>query len=209
LELAKPFTKTGKGWKQLQYALEPSKFTKTVEKHMSKATKLNGALAVAAIRRNIKSGKFEPNQALTVAVKGSNKPLVDSGHHLYGAITWKSVAPDAVFVGVLMTNESYNIAKALHDGVRIKVTPAMRGLFFILWQVSIGKTPVTELKGRAKELWDRMPGGWLPLSDQTQFIVIPARPFIAGAFKDQQFRKHAIKNWNQALKAAMREMAAR
>jgi len=205
--MPKQYKKTGKGWKRLEVALKPTKYNAVVEKHLGRATKLNGQLAVAKVRDSIKKGQYAPNKPLTIALKGSTKPLVGRTAQLWQSITSRKMDKKTVFVGVLKTHGVYNIAVAIHEGVAINVTDKMRGLFFVLWMVSEGRMPVSDLQGRAKELWEQMPGGWKPLLASTTAIVIPARPFIKQAFGDSGLKRQAKANWSQALKAAHKELA--
>jgi len=205
--MPKPFKKTGAGWKKLEAALKPNRYNAIMEKHLVRATSLNGQLAVAKVRDEIKKGGYAPNKPLTIALKGSTKPLVGRTAQLWQAITHQKIDKVTVFVGVLKTNGIYNIAVAVHEGVAIKVTERMRGLFFVLWQVSEGRMPISDLRGRAKELWDQMPGGWKPLLASTTAITIPSRPFIKQAFADKELRNKAKTNWQQAMRAAHKEIA--
>ncbi|MCH7726058.1 MAG: hypothetical protein IH991_06200, partial [Planctomycetes bacterium] len=168
---------------------------------------LNGKLAERAIRRAIQSGGLDANAELTIMIKGSSKPLVDSGVGLFQAITSKVLDERTVFAGVLRTEAKFNIAIALHEGTEIKVTPAMRGMFFWLWQASIGAIPSSRLEGRASELWERAPGGWAPLKEGTSHIIIPSRPFMKQAFADGALKRKAKENWQMAVKKTMRELA--
>lgn len=200
--------KWNKGLLKLKGAWDPKKMDSVLKKHMKQATGLNGKLMEAEARQVIKTSRgLRRNAPLTAALKGENKPLVGLTAEMFRAITSKVVGADAVFVGVLRTDEKYNIAQIVHDGVIIPVTPAMRGLFFVLYQASSGKISPAELTGRAAELWDQMPGDWRPLEDSTTTIVIPSRPFLDIAFKSVQFKKRANSNWNMALRAAVKERA--
>jgi hypothetical protein len=208
--MATTFKKTGPGWKKLEKALHPSQITTTVNRHLSAATKLNALLAIAKIRRSIASGNFKANRPLTAALKGDNKPLVGTKHaQLYNSVTSKEIDPITTFVGVLRTAGVFNVAVTVHEGKTIKVTKKMRGLFEVLAKASQGRLSPSKLEGRARELWEEMPGGWKPLHPSTNYIIIPARPFIKAAFADGELKKLARQNWKQALAAAYREMAGR
>jgi hypothetical protein len=200
------FTKD-RGWDRFRGAIEPRRFEAVVKRNMERATELNAHLAQAAVRRAIRNGTYAPNASLTIAIKGSSKPLVDHGSGLFQAVTTQKVDATSIFVGVLRSDEQYNIALAIHDGATIGVTPAMRGLFFVLWQASEGAIAPSELSGRAAELWERMPGDWRPLKPSTSAIIIPARPFLVEAFADGNLRRQAQRNWERALQRAMRELA--
>jgi hypothetical protein len=202
------FKKVGK-WKELARALDPSRQRKALRQQLRRATALNGKVAEAAIRDGIKAGGFEGNRPLTVAIKSSTKPLADRGDLFQAAtskvVTSKVLDDFTVFAGILKSNENFPMAVALHDGASIKVTPAMRGLFYMLWLVSVGRLPPSKLNGRAAELWTRMPGGWLPLHPNTPAIVIPSRPFIDRISDDGKLRRKMEANWQAAIRQAIRE----
>jgi hypothetical protein len=195
-------------WKAFGKALDPKTFDRAVRRHVRRATALNGKVLLRGIRKTIQSGNFESNKPLTVAIKGSSKPLVDYGHHLFQALTSKVVDDFTAFAGVLQKDDFYNIARFLHDGGALPVTDKMRGLFYVLWLASRNAIDPGELTGRAAELWDRMPGGWFPLDENTQAIMIAGRPFIEKAIEDPEFRKLAKRNWEAALNAAFRDLSA-
>lgn len=159
------------------------------------------------MRQTIQSGKsLQRNAALTQAIKGDNKPLVDQGA-LFQQITSKVVDDFTVLAGVLRTSGAYNVGLIVHEGATIKVTPKMRGLFFVLWKASEGMLDPGQLEGRAKELFEQMSEGWLPLNANTEVIVIPPRPWIRIAFNNTQMIKQVRDNWKQAMEASFRERA--
>lgn len=200
--------KKDKGWKRLQQMLEPGKADKVLRKHLRRATRLNGAVAEEHIRDTIKVGKYEANAELTQALKGQDKPLIGfhAGAPLFNGITSKMINDTTLFVGVLKTEDVYNIALTLHEGASITVTPAMRGMFYFLSQVSAGKRPASILSGRAAELWALKSSDWYPLKASTTVIIIPARRFIEQAFANKKMRAIAKANWQQAIREGFAEM---
>lgn len=195
-------------WKRFERALDSKRFGKLANKELRKATRRNGLEAKATIRRMIRAGgNFAANALLTREIKGSSKPLVDFGSGLFQAITSQTQTATSVFIGVQQTSEFFNIAEALHDGRVIPVTPKMRLMFQVLYSASIGTLDPSTLTGRAAELWRRKPGGWLPLKDNTVAIVLPPRPFIDLAFKDDKLKQKVIANWQQAISNVLREIA--
>jgi hypothetical protein len=202
--------KKDKNWKRLQLMMEPGKANAVVKRHLRRATRLNGKVAEKQIRDSIKSGSYAANAELTEAIKGTNKPLVGigAGAQLFGGITSRMMDDTTLFVGVLKTSDVYDIAVTLHEGLSIGVTNKMRGMFFALWQASIGKLPPEKLTGRAAELFAQMSSGWKPLRKSTAVIVIPSRPFIEQAFADKTIRNTSKKNWQAALRAAFAEIKA-
>lgn len=195
------------GWKAAKKAFDPRVFDKKTRKYMKIASGRIGLMGVRNTRKVIQKGGFAPNKPLTVAIKRSSKPLVDDGE-LFQSITYQVMNEYTVFVGVLKTSGIYNIAVMIHDGGIIPVTWEMRGLFWILWLASQGTVSPNTLSGRAKELWDRMPGGWKPIGVGTRAIVIVSRPFMRQAFQDPELHRIALNHWHEAINLAMRELAA-
>lgn len=203
--------KKDKNWKKFQKMLDPKQM-EHIDKHLRRANKLSGKVIEAKTRDKIKEGKFEENKPLTVFIKNDNKPLigVETGAHLFGSITSIEVNPKTVFIGVLRTNSFYNIALKLHEGVEIKVTDKMRGLFFALWKASEGELDRSQLSPRAQDLFDYTKGkkGWRPLKSNTTKIVIPPRPFMDKTIEDDEVREIVRRNWVIALKMGFSEVKA-
>lgn len=195
--------KMNAGWGNLQKAWDGRRYQKRIRASMRKATMLVGKVAEKEMRQTIKDGGMAANADLTVAVKGSTKPLVDKGN-LFKAITSQYQRDYSVFVGVLQASGSYDIAMTLHEGASIRVTPKMRGLFYVLWLASQGDIPPSELEGRAAELWARKPSGWHPLKDTTSVIVIPGRPFVKMTFAKPGLNAKAQAIWAAALAKAQK-----
>ncbi len=150
--------KMDKGWDTLTAALDPRHVNAAIKKHMRKATRLNGKILEAAVRNSIKGAEFTPNAPLTIMIKHSSKPLVDQGE-LFKAVSSVIVDDLTCFVGITKNSEKYGLAVAIHDGTEIMVTPAMRGMFYHLWQASMGNESPESLEGRAR--------AWLPARWQT------------------------------------------
>lgn len=193
---------TGK-WKSFRKAIDPATLTPVLQKEMAAATRRNGKLAERMIRKIIQDGILPFNADLTEWIKGSDKPLVDTGTGIFQAITSLAVSDFEVFVGVLRQSKFYDIAESLHEGVAIKVTPRMRGMFHALWEASEGRRDPATLTGRAAELWERRSGGWLPLRASTVVIKIPPRPFIAAAFSSPELKRQVVDQWEKAAQRAL------
>ena len=195
------------GLKKWVHAMDPVGMTKEMKAQMMKASKLNGKLGEAMMRKAIKNGGFTANAALTQAIKGSEKPLVDGGT-LFQAITSVVISWDTVFVGVMRTQgDAFNVGLIVYQGAQVNVTERMRGLFFVLWKASMGETPGGELTGRAAELWGRKPGGWYPLSGDKTKIIIPPRRWVDEAYRDPSIKRKIKANWARALKKTMKRRA--
>lgn len=199
------------GWKKFQRVLTDAGNKATFEKHVHRATMLNGKVGEAFVRKEIKEGNFERNAPLTLALKKGTKPLIgnSSGAQLFQSITSKALGNDSFFVGVLKTNSFYNVAKILHEGTSIPVTNAMRMLFFTLWAASSGKMDPAELSPRGQELYSMMSSGWLPLKKTTKQIVIPPRPFISQAMENIELQQISENNWKKAADAAFKEIVGK
>ena len=192
------------GLKALEVALDPARFDAASKKALRRATQLNGKVGERSMRQCIRAGVSPSNAALTQALKGGDKPLVDSGE-LFQAIASEVVSDSEVFIGVLRTNGAYNVAEIVHEGATIGVTAKMRGMFFYLWKASIGEMDPTKLTGRAAELFERFQD-WKPLLPSTTAIVIPARRF-SEAILASDVRDEVKRNWETALITAFRERA--
>lgn len=203
-------------WKKLEMALDPAVNKPILEKHVRKATTANGHLAARKIREVMREGKFEPNAPLTVDIKRSRKPLVDRGD-LWKAVTSSLMSWEQVFVGIKYQMPhpkagvpAFKLALTLHDGDTIEVTQAMRGMFAALQAAAEGQIDPANLTGRAAELWERRPtADWHGLSPTTTHIVIPGRPFLKVALSDPGLHDAIKAQWEEALKAAFKELAAK
>lgn len=197
-----------KGLRELRDALDPASFERVLKTHIRPATVLNGLTATAMIRKNIQNGNYAENAPLTTLIKGSSKPLVDRGD-LFQAVTHMVMNDTDVVSGIMKTDKAYNIAVAIHDGQTVQVTPAMRGMFYVLWLASTGQMPESKLSGRAAELYRRNQD-WKPLRASTTRLVTPARPFVYELFKSNgELKKRVRDNWQKAIQAAFREISAK
>lgn len=192
---------TIRGIGKLRTMLKGNVMKKEVERKVRRATGRNGLLVLKAIRKRIQADKYAENAELTEAIKGSGKPLVDFGD-LFQAMAMHQPDAKTVFVGILKTDDAFNIGVALHEGKVIKVTDKMRGLFFVLWLASVGGIDPAELKGRAQELFRRYKH-WKPLDEETTEIRIPARRFIGEAFEAGGLKRKIVVNWKNAVREGM------
>lgn len=195
-----------KGLKGLTVALDWKKYAVASGAKLRAATVFNGKLAEAAVRKQLQKGMDPRNAALTQAIKGGDKPLVDSAE-LFNSVTSTPISDTEVFVGVKRSSREYNVAALIHEGTTITVTPAMRGMFFYLWKASTGDISPDKLTGRAAELWKRMQKDWKPLKAETKTITIPARPFITIALSSGQLRGLCKFNWERAMGTVFKERA--
>jgi hypothetical protein len=192
-------------YRKLLQAIDPKIVRPVLKKNVKIANTRIGAFGMKSVRMAIKESKFIENAELTSAIKGSSKALVDKGD-LWGAVTFRHASDNAVFIGILQTDGRYNIAKSLHEGVKIPVTQKMRGLFMALAKASVGEIPISKLSDRAQQLFERMPKGWKPLRESTKVIIIPPRPFLREALSQASMMTYAKKQWQTALAVTYREL---
>lgn len=180
-----------KGFDELRDRLDDKKFEKRLKREVAKATKRNALVAEAYIKRGINRGaRYEPNSVITIAIKGSSRPLVDTGA-LSASITSR-VKWDVAFIGVLRSTQrksrdgnSYdllNVAFVVHEGAAIRVTDKMRRFFALM----------------ARE----NPGRWFPIRPGTKIIRIPGRPFLEAALDDNAVKTYR-RNWERAIQRAL------
>lgn len=185
------------GFRELKGILAPGRFQRRLRKHIRKATKKNALIAEAAIKIGITAGKFERNSPLTAAMKGSGRPLVDTGE-LLKSINGRALSWDEAAIGVLKSRivrdkdtnrpkDILQIAQILHNGATVDVTPRMRRFF--------GKMARLYSRGETRR-------PWRPIASRTKVIVIPKRPFLRSATTSGIIRKYKS-NWQAAVQQSM------
>ncbi len=183
-------------------ATDSTAFGKRLGRNIRRATKLNALAAAKTMREVIQSGGFKANAPLTVALKGSSKPLIGGGD-LFQSITLEELSgKDEIFVGVLRSEGLYDVVDIVHNGASIPVTPAMRWMFMLLGKASDGSMDPAKLEGRAADLFGQFQG-WKPLAPSTTVIIIPARPFAEVTFNKAELIKLCQDNWAAAVYASM------
>jgi hypothetical protein len=199
-----------KGWIVFRDVISPGQFRQRLMRHVGRATARNGKLAERQVRREIRAGVPPTNAGLTHDLKGGSKPLTGTkGADLFNSVTSFSDVWHTAIVGVKrMAGENTNVASVVHDGRKIPVTPAMRGMFRMLAWASLqyreGKSVTVHLEGRALDLWNMSKSKrFYPLRPETQFIVIPPRPFMRYAFQEPSLRKECELNWRAAVTRAL------
>lgn len=185
-----------KGFDELQKILDPASFESRLVNKVKRATAKVGLDAEREIKEDIYTGKFQRNAPVTTAIKGSARPLVNTGQ-LAKSINSKQSDWDRVDVGVLRKgrvrdpdsgrfkkgdNDILNVAAVLHFGATIKVTEKMRNFFAMM--------------SRQK------PGEFTPLRQSTKVIVIPPRPFLESAIKKSQLDRYE-NIWGKAIDEAI------
>jgi hypothetical protein len=181
------------GFKEAIARIGPRVFRRRLKKNLRVASKRVGLMAEREIKEGINSGRLKANAPLTEAIKGSSRPLVNTGQ-LVRSVTSKVGSFDEVFVGVLRSRairdpntgkvrDVKEIAAILHQGAVIRVTEQMRRFFFAMA--------------------DQFPERWKPLSSSTKVIVIPPRPFLKFATTPKAIRRYK-QEWEQAVEKTLR-----
>lgn len=185
-----------KNFDQLKRILDANKFSRVFKDQIKQATKTNALTAADAIKVAIAQGLTPDNHPLTEILKGSAKPLVDSGD-LLASINGRAANWNLAFIGVMKEKRKKGlpfaskkaligqiaIAAMLHEGIDIKVTDKMRRFFTIMAM--------------------KHPGRVKPLKAGTTVIHIPGRPFLEEAFAASLITIYR-QNWEQAVDATFR-----
>ena len=153
-------------WKRIDEILNHAKIKAGIQQAASRV----GNYGASQVKRGIVNGNFTPNSPLTIARKGSSKPLIDKGD-LVGSITYQVIDSNNVFIGVKKGNEA-NIAAVHEFGCTITVTPKMRA--YLHYQ-------------------------GVHLKPSTQMIYIPARPFLRPILNSPDFRANVAKIYIDAI----------
>lgn len=180
------------GFKRLKAIFTPSSAQARMRKHVQAATQKNALLGASAVTQAIYRGSFRANSPLTVALKGSSRPLVDTGS-LAGSVSGKSVSWNEAIIRAIRNRKrtskergrkrqaATNIAVLLYQGATVRVTDAMRRLFFAL----------SREDPRIK-----------PLKKGTQVIVVPPRRYMDAALTSSMEAQYK-RNWEAAVRMVM------
>jgi len=178
----------------------PLVFQSTLSREYVRAGKVSGAKLAALMRQRVQGGMAPPNTDMTKDIKGSSKPLVDSGR-MFKAITSESGGSLTNFeirVGVKRTHAAANVAKIVHDGAKQTVTRRQEVLFKMLWLASIGrKVNIRSERGRA--ILAQSKGTIAPIKEG-QTLVIPPRPFALDTLRDPRTKLIVEAEFKEALK---------
>lgn len=179
-----------------------TKLAAITEREFKVAARRSGLQIAALMRSKIQGGVPPPNAAMTAQMKGSTKPLVDSGR-LFKAIT-SEVESDYlgqdILVGVKRSHEAANVASVVHDGRRQRVTRKMAMLFRVLWMASRGR-PIVVRSPRGQRLLAASKGIIPPLREGST-LVVPPRPFALLTLQDPRVRGIVELEYREALRRA-------
>lgn len=183
-------------WDRMDEILSAPRFRRKLRKHMRKANRRIGLALQRRVRTSIRSGDYAANSPMTVAMKGSSKPLVDNGD-LFRAVTYQ-VDPDGfgLMVGVKRMGttaggDTFSIAAALHEGytIDLRQRPDIRKAVF----AKLRK------KGRNKK-WRPGPGVASPI------WVVPGRPFIMQPVQEAWDEGLVLQHWRAAFILALHDV---
>ncbi len=219
-----------KQWEQFQDALHPKRFKRRIETRAIAVLFAAARIYVASIEEEFAPNRAAKNARLTIFIKGHETPLLGVARKRESKQRFASqrVAPNAkgiarhissrrltntsIFVGIMKSSRDYKAMYGLHEGAKIRITAKMRGMFYMLWLVSVGKLEASALTGRARALWQARPArgnkknsSWRPLDEQKKFIRIPPRPFFDDAFSNQKNHKKVHKMLFQFVNETLRE----
>lgn len=178
----------------------PAVFNAELRKQYSVAGRTAGLKLAAIMRQKIQGGIPPPNAQMTIDIKGSSKPLVDSGR-LFKAITSESggsVKDFNIRVGVKRSHKLANVAAIVHDGRKQTVTRRQQVLFRALYFASIGRK-ITVRSARGRALLSEAKGVITPIKEG-ETLVIPPRPFAAETLNDPRARQIVEAEFRNALK---------
>ena len=158
-------------WSRLDEILNPSRIAAGIQQVAARV----GNYGASEVKKGIVSSapggqKFVPDSSMTIARKGSSKPLIDKGD-LVGSITYQVIDSNNVFIGVKKGKE-VNIAAVHEFGCTIGVTPKMRAYL--------------HHQG-------------VHLRASTQYIVIPPRPFLRPVLTGDDFKAKVAEIYIQAI----------
>lgn len=160
-------------WSKVTNLLNPSKLQSEIRKCAARV----GNYGAREVKKGIVSGSpggqtFTPLSAVTIAQKGSSKPLIDHGD-LVGSVTYQVFNNnDSVFIGVKKGKE-VSIAAVHEFGCSIPVTPKMRA--YLHYQ-------------------------GIHLKASTQYVHIPARPYLRPVLQNPDFLEKVGEIYVKALK---------
>lgn len=204
------------GFDRLAAVLRPELMEKLMKRHIGRATGQNAAYLAKMMRMTIRNkgtglsgasinlaapgataNLIADNKLLTINIKGSSKPLVDSGD-LFQSITYEKIDTYTAFAGVLRSSGGFSVAQIVHDGAKLPVTPQMRGMFILLSRATAGTFDPARFTGRAAALWARSQL-WFPLKPSTTTIQVAGRPFVKLTMGDPKIQAKMRENWEYAL----------
>lgn len=204
--MARASFKMDSGWRRYNAATLPANFRREFARRRKQALDRAAKELVISVYSSDDAwrSRFERSAALSSQLRGGASRGI-----IRRAIVTRNLSDTELFLGVPSTSQFYDEAVTVHEGATIKVTDKMRSMFAVLAQVSRGEMQPSELEGRAAELYQLSTGPWYPLSESTQAIKIPARPFMKPIFESPAGRERAKQIMIQAVDETFRALAAK
>lgn len=193
---------TGRGAKKFERFANHRIHMRILREEVKVATARNVAFIQDAVQRRINSRANKlKNSPVTIAIKNSSIPLRDTGD-LHDAIETEIVNSFLGFVGVLKAQRGSHKMKMpikelifhLEKGFTIDMTEKMRNFLF-------AKSKRTEKKGSEAT----KKGG---SEDVVGKLTIPGRPFITPVFRSKNTQRVLNRNWEAAVKRALKRLEA-
>lgn len=198
-------------WKRYLEALNPAQLSKRFAYYFRIAHQRIGQDFVRIARNEIiHEQPYEPNAPLTIALKGSSKPLADTGE-LIRSLGYQVKGHTKVKLGVGRSKQvgRRQLYEVLHNGARIKVTPAMARFMAMKLSKMLRDGDV---KGRTKanrrDHKARIAASLEKFTNASRgkslgWWVIPARPFLERPLNSDEFvaaiRYHYVKAFDLVL----------
>lgn len=200
-----------RGWERLQRQFDPERLKKRIAVMLPIAHEQAGKRFVAIATEKIDGRAYEPNAALTVALKGSDLPLVGSDGHLREAITYKVRGARRVEFGSKSPKlpSGRALYDVLHEGVTIKVTPKMRAA--VMAKLNEDRQRIMGLKRKSKQRKAQL--AWIDEAHKalaefkgsaSAYWVIPPRPYLREVWQDEAWRSFAKRTYHEALVEILR-----
>ncbi|MGE0229454.1 MAG: hypothetical protein AB7U23_13205 [Dehalococcoidia bacterium] len=201
------------GWAKLQAQLDPERLKRRFQAILPAAHARVGERFVAIATDRIDDRDYETNAPLTIALKGSDLPLVGEDGTLRGSITYNVRGAQRVDFGAKSPRlpGGQLLYAVLHEGATIKVTPRMR--MAVMAKLREKEKSIKALKRKSakrkkdlawiqeahaalKAFGDANPGA-------SAYWTIPPRPFLREVWEDKTWRRFARKTYVDALEAIL------
>ena len=151
-------------WGKIANLFNPSALKSAIHKAAERVGNEGRTKVIEGIKSGAPGGvPFKPNNPLTIAMKGSSKPLINHGD-LLGSVTYENIDDKHIFIGVKKGQEA-SIAAVHEFGCTIGVTPKMRAYLHY---------------------------NGVHLKASTKYIHIPARPFLRPVLLGHEFTSDVV-----------------
>ena len=189
--------------------LSPTLWTGNLEREIKKATIKNALFLNKKVKDLINSNEYEDNSEMTLALKGSDKPLIDKTN-LWKAIDQVIYDSFRAEVGIIRNAGSTgsklgkaksainikDLVELMESGYTIKVTEKMRRAIAMTLQNDKKDGKVSD---KARVSLERLSS---KRNQGSKTYVVPARPLLSKVFTDPEVGKVLVHNWRVALEGA-------